>query len=153
MQKTMERKITLILTTSASGCPCKGAGEEGYSRSGAGHLLLTTNQSEGPRLPRTVVGERRGVSLKWTPPPGQLFPGKRQCRRSSKFHLHTSSPQNTHPEWRAAATQQRQLMSPLNDMHVRSDSCPTLRRPEDQAGTAHQERHGEGSVSLLSQRA
>lgn len=59
------------------------------------------------------------------------------------------APKHT-PERCAAATQQRQLMSSLNDMCICSDSCCTQRHAEDQARTTHQvKEHRERNTSFL----
>lgn len=66
-----EQKNAAGLATSAPVCPCEGAEEEkGWGNGGRGsegcHLMLTTDQSEGPRLSRTVE-ERGEAAQRQTP--------------------------------------------------------------------------------------
>lgn len=93
-----EQKNTAGLATSAPVCPCEGAEEEkGWGNGGLGsegcHLMLTTDQSEGPRLSRTV--EERGAGSSEADPAGQLSLARRHRRRISKSHLRSCG-QTTH---------------------------------------------------------
>ncbi len=93
-----EQKNAAALATSAPVRPCEGAEEEkGWGNGGLGsegcHLMLTTDQSEGPRLSRTV--EERGAGSSEADPAGQLSLARRHRRQISKSHLPSCS-QTTH---------------------------------------------------------
>lgn len=121
------------LATSAPVCPCEGAEEEkGWGNRGLGsegcHLMLTTDQSESPRLSRTA--EERGVGQLRGRPRRSIISSKETPSANIQISFAQLRPDYTHLSMRRA-TPRRQLMSCLNDMRICHDSSCSLETRTD----------------------